>query len=92
MGQIIVNWLILFILPFLAGMIIRFLARKSSKGWLVTVVVAVFIAVFVIMNLVIHSNIESFFFRMYPVAFVLIGSLTMGLILAIIKKSKRIEK
>ncbi len=89
MEQIIVNWLILFILPFLAGMIIRFLARKSSKGWLVTVAVAALIAVFVILNLVTNSNIESFFFRMYQIAFVFIGSLIMGLILVIVKKIKK---
>ncbi len=89
MGQIIVNWLVLFILPFLAGMVIRFLARKSSKGWLVIVAIAVVIALLAIINLGVHHNIEAFFFRMYPILCALIGSLIMGVALIIVKKLKK---
>ena len=40
MMQIILNYLVIIIIPFLSGAFIRFLFSKRAKGWIVTVVFA----------------------------------------------------
>ena len=40
MKQIVLNYLGIFIIPFLAGTLVRFLFRKYSKAWLITVITA----------------------------------------------------
>ena len=42
MVQIVLNYLLIFILPFLAGILLRsLLFRKTARGWIVTVIAAV---------------------------------------------------
>ena len=56
MTQIILNYLMIFILPFLAGILLRSLFRKKARGWIVTVIAAVFALVTSIVAFTVPSH------------------------------------
>ena len=93
--QIAENYLVLFILPFGIGVILRTLLRKREKGFIITIVLGVISA---IMYFMVYTDSaatvfgityrESFAFWAMDVVMVFIGSLITEIALAIIKRKK----
>ena len=93
--QIIENYLVLFILPFGIGVILRTLLRKRKKGFIITIVLGVISA---IMYFMVYTDSaatvfgityrESFAFWAMDVLMVFVGSLITEIALAIIKRKK----
>ena len=91
--QIAENYLVLFILPFGIGVILRTLLRKRKKGFIITIVLGVISA---IMYFMVYTDSaatvfgatlrESFAFWAMDVVMVFIGSLITEIALAIIKR------
>ena len=91
--QIAENYLVLFILPFGIGAILRTLLRKRKKGFIITIVLGVISA---IMYFMVYTDSaatvlgitfrESFAFWAMDVVMIFIGSLITEIVLAIIKR------
>lgn len=96
--QIAENYLVLFILPFCIGAILRAIFRKKKKGFVVTIVLGVISA---IMYFMVYTDSaatvfgitfrESFAFWSMDVLMVFIGSLITEIALAIIKRKKEYQ-
>ena len=93
--QIAENYLVLFILPFGIGAILRTLLRKREKGFIITIVLGVISA---IMYFMVYTDSaaavfgityrESFAFWAMDVVMIFIGSLITEIALAIFKRKK----
>ncbi|MBR2875986.1 MAG: hypothetical protein IKC01_02505 [Clostridia bacterium] len=89
------NFLVLFILPFCIGTILRTVFRKKKKGVIITIVLGVISA---IMYFMVYTDSaatvfgitlrESFAFFSMGVLMVFVGSLITEIVLAIIKRKK----
>ena len=91
--QIAENYLVLFILPFGIGAILRTLLRKREKGFIITIVLGVISAIMYFMvytdsaATIFGVNLrESFAFWAMDVVMIFIGSLITEIALAIIKR------
>ena len=91
--QIIENYLVLFILPFCIGAILRAIFRKKEKGFVVTIVLGVISAIMLFMVYTDSAATvfgitfrESFAFWSMDVLMVFIGSLITEIALAIVKR------
>ena len=91
--QIAENFLVLFILPFGIGAILRTLLRKREKGFIITIVLGVISAIMYFMvytdsaATIFGVNLrESFAFWAMDVVMIFIGSLITEIALAIIKR------
>lgn len=84
---IVLNNLVVFVLPFLCGLLLRLLLRKAQKGWLVTAVFAVLTVVTtaIAFNPPVSGN-EYYGIRMYQCLCAAAGSMLVGLMLRL-KKS-----
>lgn len=93
--QIAENYLVLFILPFCIGAILRAVFQKKEKGFVVTIVLGL---ISVIMYFMVYTDSaasvfgityrESFAFWSMDVLMVFVGSLITEIALAIIKRKK----
>ena len=93
--QIIENYLVLFILPFGIGAILRTLLRKREKGFIITIVLGVISVIMCFMTYTDSAATvfgitfrESFAFWSMDVLMVFVGSLITEIALAIIKRKK----
>ena len=93
--QIVENYLVLFILPFCIGAILRAVLRKKKKGFVVTILLGVISAIMLFMVYTDSAATvfgitfrESFAFWSMGVLMVFIGSLITEIALAIIKRKK----
>lgn len=90
MKQIILNYLTIFILPFLLGALVRFLLRKFSKAWLATAVCAVLtVTVFALFLTVDSFGNEAFGIWLYTASCLSLGSLLTGVVLKITGRKKQ---
>jgi len=87
--QIVWNWLIIFIFPFLAGVIIRFLFRNKAKGWIVSAIIGVLALAAVIAALALTSRSERYRFVLIQILCALVGSLLTGAITRVQKNQER---
>lgn len=89
MKQIILNYLTIFILPFLLGAFVRFLLRKFSRAWLATAVCAVLTATMFALFLTVDSfGNEAFGIWLYVASCLLLGSLLTGTIARLLNRRK----
>ena len=93
--QIVENYLVLFILPFCIGAILRAVLRKKKKGFVVTILLGVISAIMCFMTYTDSAASvfgitfrESFAFWSMDVLMVFVGSLITEIALAIIKRKK----
>ena len=93
--QIVENYLLLFILPFSIGAILRAVLRKKEKGFIVTIVLGIFSVIMCFMTYTDSAATvfgityrESFAFWSMDASMVFFGSLITEIILAIIKRKK----
>jgi uncharacterized membrane protein YeaQ/YmgE (transglycosylase-associated protein family) len=93
--QIVENYLVLFILPFCIGTILRAVLRKKKKGFVVTILLGVIFAIMCFMTFTdLAATVfgitfrESFAFWSMDVLMVFVGSLITEITLAIIKRKK----
>lgn len=89
MKQIFLNYLTIFILPFLLGALVRFLLRKFSKAWLATAVCAVLTVTMFVLFLAVDSlKNEAFGIWLYMASCLSLGSLLTGGIVKITGRKK----
>ena len=81
MLQIVWNWLIVFIFPFLAGVIIRFMLRNKAKGWIVSVIIGVIAFAAAIAAVALTRWSERYWFVFIHTVCALFGSLLTGAII-----------
>lgn len=87
MEQEVLNVFIIFILPFLLGIIIRLLCQRTSKGWITSIVVVVITIIVAVLAITgIGGNRETLAIYMCIMVFVTLGSLLTGLVLIIISR------
>ncbi len=90
MKQIFFNNFVIFVIPFLVGILARFLFRKRCKAWLVTAIsIALTVAAFVVEKTVNSYGSEKYALLLAMAVSMLIGSLLMGIILRVINQKKR---
>ena len=90
MKQIFFNNFVIFVVPFLVGILARFLFRKRCKAWLVTAIsIALTVAAFVVEKTVNSYGSEKYALLLAMAVSMLIGSLLMGIILRVINQKKR---
>ncbi len=85
--QILLNYCVIFVIPLIAGVIIRFVFRKFSKSWLITLISAVLTVISGIVTL--NPPVQgSELYGLITIQFVCftIASLLVGLIT---RKSRR---
>ena len=88
MKQIVLNYLGIFIIPFLAGTLVRFLFRKYSKAWLITVITALLALVQYSMISIFPNDCEVHAFRTIQVICLFLGSLLLGFITRVMSRKK----
>ncbi len=89
MKQIVLNCLVIFIIPFLLGALIRFLFCKRSKAWLVTAItVFLALAAFIIERTVPNHGSELYALWLFQAVCLLIGSLLMGVVTRVMCRKK----
>lgn len=89
MKQIILNYLTIFILPFLLGAFVRFLLRKFSRAWLATAVFAVLTATMFALFLTVDSfGNEMYGILLYQAVCLSAGALFTGVIMRMKKRKK----
>ncbi len=90
MKQILFNNFVIFVIPFLVGILARFLFRKHCKAWLVTAIsIALTVAAFVVKKTVNSYGSEKYALLLAMAVSMLIGSLLVGIILRVINRKKR---
>ncbi len=90
MKQIFFNNFVIFVIPFLVGILARFLFRKRCKAWLVTAIsIALTVAAFVVEKTVNPYGSEKYALLLAMAVSMLIGSLLVGIILRVINQKKR---
>ena len=90
MKQIFFNNFVIFVIPFLVGILARFLFRKRCKAWLVTAIsIALTVAAFVVEKTVNSYGSEKYALLLAMAVSMLIGSLLVGIILRVINRKKR---
>ena len=90
MKQIFFNNFVVFVIPFLVGILARFLFRKRCKAWLVTAIsIALTVAAFVVEKTVNSYGSEKYALLLAMAVSMLIGSLLVGIILRVINQKKR---
>lgn len=90
MKQIFFNNFVIFVIPFLVGILARFLFRKRCKAWLVTAIsIALTVAAFVVEKTVNSYGSEKYALLLAMAVSMLIGSLLVGIILRVINQKKR---
>lgn len=89
MKQIVLNYLTIFIIPFLLGAFIRFLLRKFSKAWLTTAFCAALLLVALIVKMTVdsHGN-EMYGILLYQAVCLSAGALFTGVIMRMTKRKK----
>ncbi len=86
MGQIVINYLSIFIIPFLFGAILRVFWHKSKKAYLVTAISAVVTVIcFIIAQNPPVSGSELYGIRTLIAASFTVGSFVFGAVIRIIK-------
>lgn len=87
MKQIFFNNFVVFVIPFLVGILARFLFRKYCKAWLVTAIsIALTVVAFVVEKTINSYGSEKYALSLAMAVSVFIGSLLMGIILRIINQ------
>ena len=90
MKQIFFNNFVIFVIPFLVGILARFLFHKRCKAWLVTAIsIALTVAAFVVEKTVNSYGSEKYALLLAMAVSMLIGSLLVGIILRVINQKKR---
>lgn len=90
MKQIFFNNFVIFVIPFLVGILARFLFRKRCKAWLVTAIsIALTVAAFVVEKTVNSYGSEKYALLLAMAVSMLIGSLLVGIILRVINRKNR---
>ncbi len=94
--QIVENYLLLFVLPFCIGAILRAVLRKKKKGFVVTILLGVISAIMCFMTFTDSAATvfgvalrESFAFWSMDALVVFIGSLITEIAMAIVKRKKK---
>lgn len=77
MGEIIKNYLFIFIVPFLIGIVIRFLCRRIKRTYLVTT----FFAILAVIGWVFYYTVPSHGSELYGVVALLVTSAAVGTLL-----------
>ena len=91
--QIFMNYLLIFILPFLLGALLRFLMRKRSRGWIVTVIAAALALTMLIVAVAVPNHgSEANGLMAYQAACLLVGSLLVGGVLLIVRRKRKMEQ
>ena len=81
MGQIIVNYVYIFIMPFVIGALIRFGARKKRKAYILTVGMVLFaVLMWAIALIVPNHGSEAYGLRAWMATCLAIGALIVGLV------------
>lgn len=89
MKQIVLNDLVIFVIPFLLGALVRFLLRRRSKAWLVTAVAACLaLAAGVVAMTVPNHGSELYGLRLLQAVCFLFGSLFMGAAIRFLRRKK----
>ena len=90
MAQIVLNYLMIFILPFLLGILLRsLLFRKKARGWIITVIAAVLAIVALIIAIAVPSHgSEANGLRMVQAICLLVGVLTAAGIIRLRHRQK----
>ena len=88
MLQIAWNWLIIFILPFMAGLIIRFLFRNKAKGWIVSLIIGILVLAAAIAAVALTVWSERCWFICIHTVCALVGSLLTGAITRVRNKQE----
>ena len=88
MKQIVLNYLLIFIIPFLLGTLIRFLFRKRSKAWMITGITALLALVEYNMISIFPSDCELHGFRTIQAICLFLGSLLIGIIARVMSRKK----
>lgn len=87
MKQILFNNFVIFVIPFLVGILARFLFRKHCKAWLFTAIsIALTVAAFVVEKTVNSYGSEKYAILLAMAVSMLIGSLLVGIILRVINR------
>ena len=87
MKQIVLNYLVIVIIPFLLGALIRFLFRKRSKAWLVTAITAFLaVAAFIIERTVPNHGSELYALLVVQAVCLLIGALLIGAVTRMMRR------
>lgn len=88
--QIVWNWMIIFIFPFLSGVIIRVLFRNKEKGWIVSVIIGVLSLVAAIAAVALTSGgNERLGLMLIQAVCALAGSLLTGAIIRVVKEQEK---
>lgn len=89
MRQIFMNYLVIIIIPFLVGVFLRFLFRKRTKAWLITLITALLaLAAFIVERTIPAYGSELYGLLVCMAASLLIGSLLIGTISRIVSHRK----
>lgn len=89
MKQIALNYLTIFIIPFLLGVLIRFLLRKFSKAWLTTAACAALLLVALVVEMTVDGHgSEMYGIFLYQAICLSAGALLTGAITRITGRRK----